>query len=120
MTVIKLGGTDGPAEEHMVAEVAVNPWLDLAARAAIVIVFTAFAFLGLARIPPLLPLDSIHKLLMVGAIIANVMFLSLVASTTLTRLTPIQKARGIQPRIAALLGTFLSIALALLPKAELG
>ncbi len=120
MTDIKLGGTDGPAEERMVAEVAVNPWLDLAARAAIVVVFTAFAFLGLARIPRLLPLDSIQKLLMFGAIIANVMFLSLVASTTLTRLTPIQKAKGIQPRIAALLGTFLSIALALLPKAELG
>src|SRR5260370_6288240 len=120
MTDIKLGGTDGPAEERMVVEVAVTDWLDLAARAAIVVVFTAVALLGHARIPGLLPLDSIQKLLMFGAIIANVMFLSLVASTTLTRLVPIQKARGIQPRIAALLGTFLSIALALLPKAELG
>jgi protein-S-isoprenylcysteine O-methyltransferase Ste14 len=120
MTDIKRGGIDGPAEERGVAEVAVNPWLDWTARAAIVIIFTGFAFLGLSRIPALLPLDSLHKLLMLGAIIANVMFLSLVASTTLTRLVPIQKAKGMQPRIAALLGTFLSIALALLPKADLG
>src|SRR6476469_4374592 len=120
MTDIKRGGIDGPAEERGVAELAVNPWLDWTARAAIVIIFIGFAFLGLSRIPALLPLDSLHKLLMLGAIIANVMFLSLVASTTLTRLVPIQKAKGIQPRIAALLGTFLSIALALLPKADLG
>src|SRR5258708_3463462 len=120
MTEIKLGEADAPGRQSKVPEVTVNPWLDWAARAAIVIVFTAFAFLGLARIPHLLPLDSTHQLQMVGAIIANIMLLSLIASKTLTRLVPIQKAKGIQPRIAALLGTFLSIALALLPKAELG
>jgi protein-S-isoprenylcysteine O-methyltransferase Ste14 len=120
MTDIKLGGTNGPAGERMVADVAVNPWLDWAARAAVVVVFTAFALVGVAGIPRLLPLDSIHKLLMVAASIANVMFLSLVASTTLTRLAPIQKANGIEPRISALLGTFLCVALAFVPKAELG
>src|SRR5712671_6205737 len=120
MTDIKLGETDGPAGERMVAEFTVNPWSDWAARAAIVIVFTAFAIVGLAGIPRHLPVDSIHKLLMVAASISNVMFVTLVASTTLTRLTPIQKARGIEPRISALLGTFLCITLAFLPKAELG
>src|SRR5712675_981552 len=120
MTDIKLGETDGPAGERMVAEFTVNPWSDWAARGAIVIVFTAFAIVGLAGIPRHLPVDGIHKLLMVAASIANVMFVTLVASTTLTRLTPIQKARGIEPRISALLGTFLCITLAFLPKAELG
>jgi protein-S-isoprenylcysteine O-methyltransferase Ste14 len=120
MTDIKLGETGGPAGERRVAEFTVNPWSDWAARAAIVIVFTAFAIVGLAGIPRHLPVDSIHKLLMVAASIANVMFVTLIASTTLTRLTPIQKARGIEPRISALLGTFMCITLAFLPKAELG
>jgi protein-S-isoprenylcysteine O-methyltransferase Ste14 len=115
MTDVK---TDGPA--GIVAELTVNPWLDWAARATIVIVFTAFACVGLAAIPRLLPLDSLHKLLVATASIANIMFLSLVASTTLTRLAPILKAKGIVPRISALLGTFLCMALAFLPKADLG
>jgi len=104
----------------MVAESTVNPWLDWTARAAIVIVFTVFAFGGVAGIPRHLPVDSIHKLLMVAASVANVMFVSLVASTALTRLAPIRKARGIEPRISALLGSFLCIALVFLPKADLG
>jgi len=116
----KLGATGTVPGESMVTEPAVNPWLDWTARAAIVIVFTALAFISLAGIPQLLPLDSIHKVLVVAARIANVLFLSLIASTTLTRLAPILKSRGIEPRISALLGTFMSIGLVLLPKADLG
>jgi len=121
MTDIKLGEIGEPAGERMaVAELTVNPWLDWAARAAIVIVFVAFAFFGIAGIPRHLPVDSIHKVLMVAASVANVMFVSLVASTALTRLAPIRKARGIEPRISALLGSFLCLALVFLPKADLG
>jgi protein-S-isoprenylcysteine O-methyltransferase Ste14 len=119
MTDVKLAEATGPRGEQS-AESAVNPWLDWAARAAIVMVFAALAFIGLSGIPQLLPLDSIHKLLMVAARIASVMFLTLIASTTLTRLAPILKSRGIEPRISALLGTFMSMGLALLPKADLG
>ena len=79
----------------MVAELTVNRWSDWAARAAIVIVLTTFAIAGLAGIPRHFPVDSIHKLLMAAASIANVMFVTLVASTTLTRLRPIQKARSL-------------------------
>src|SRR6266478_4958579 len=117
MTDIKLGETDGPAGERMVAELTVDPWSDWAARAAIVIVFTAFAIVGLAGIPRHLPVDSIHKLLMVAASIANVMFVALVAATALTRLAPIRKARGIEPRLSALAGSFLCMSLVFLPKA---
>ena len=104
----------------MVVELTVNRWLDWTARAVVVVVFFAFVLMGIAGIPRLLPLDSIHKLLMIAASIANVSFLSLVAATTITRLVPIQKSKGIEPRISALLGTFLCTMLALLPKAELG
>src|ERR1700740_3551601 len=96
MTDVK---TDGPA--GIVPELPVNPWLDWAARATIVIVFTAFACVGLAGIPRLLALDSLHKLLVAAAGIANILFLSLVVSTALTRLAPILKAKGIVPRISA-------------------
>lgn len=100
-------------------ELSINRWLDWTARAAIMLVFTALVVIGVALIPRLLPLDSIHKLLTLAASIANILFLSLVAATAITRLVPIQKSKGIEPRISALLGTFLCTTLALLPKAEL-
>ena len=103
-----------------IADCGVNLWLDWTARAAIVIIYGGFALIGVASVPRLLPLDSLHKLLMVAASIANVLFLSLVALTTITRLVPIKKSKGIEPRISALLGASLSIALAFHPKAELG
>ena len=59
-------------------------------------------------------------MLAVAARMANFMFLILVAATALTRLSPIMKAKGIEPRVSALLGTFLCAALVLLPRAELG
>jgi protein-S-isoprenylcysteine O-methyltransferase Ste14 len=112
--------TDGSHGESIAAELAVNRWLDWTARAAVVVVFTALVVIGVGGIPGLLPLDSVHKLLMIAARIANVLFLSLIAATTITRLAPVQKSKGIEPRLSALLGTFLCTILALLPKAELG
>ncbi|WP_439374532.1 methyltransferase family protein [Bradyrhizobium sp. DASA03120] len=120
MTDIKLDETDGSHGGSRAVALTVNRWLDWTARAAVVVVFIAFALIGVAGIPRLLPLDSLHKLLVVAASIANVLFVSLVAATTITRLVPIKKSKSIEPRISALLGTFLCTTLALLPKAELG
>lgn len=119
MTKINLMKPDRSREEKMAVESTVNRWLDWAARAVIVVVFTTLVVIAVALLPRLFPLDSIHKLLMLGAGIANILFLSLVAATAITRLVPIQKSKGIEPRISALLGTFLCTSLALLPKAEL-
>jgi protein-S-isoprenylcysteine O-methyltransferase Ste14 len=99
---------------------ATNPWRDGAAKAGVMLAFGMLTLISLAGIPRQLPIDNIHKVLTVAALIANVMFLSLIASTTLTRLAPIGKAKGIEPRVSALLGTFLCIGLSVLPKAELG
>src|SRR5438067_1818556 len=120
MTDIKLGEPGGASGDRVVAGLTVNRWLDRTARAAIVILFTMFAFGGVAGLPRHFPVDSIHKLLMVVASVANVMFVSLVAATALTRLAPIKKARGIEPRLSALLGSFLCMSLVFLPKADLG
>ncbi len=93
--------------------------LEWAARITIVAVFTAMAVLNLAGIYQLVPIDGPEKLLEIAARLANCMFLVLIAATALTRLSPVLKAKGIEPRVSALLGTFLCTALALLPRAEL-
>ncbi|MEW6641871.1 MAG: isoprenylcysteine carboxylmethyltransferase family protein [Pseudomonadota bacterium] len=95
-------------------------WGDLVARAVVMTTFIILAILSLAGLRQLLPLDSVHKLLMAAARIANVMFLSLVAATALTRLAPIRKSSGLEPRISALLGTFFAMSLSLLPEVDLG
>ncbi|MGE9007761.1 methyltransferase family protein [Leptospira interrogans] len=110
----------GETRGGQIMQPAHNPWPDRSARATLVIVFSFLAFINLAGIPRHFPVDSVSKALSIAASIANVMFLSLIASTALTRLAPIGKAKGIEPRISALLGTFLCTGLALLPKTELG
>jgi protein-S-isoprenylcysteine O-methyltransferase Ste14 len=117
MTEIKLGETGGA--DLTPSEPVSNRWVDWAARALLMMIFTALAFLGAAKIFYYLPVDSIHKLLVVAASVANVLFLSLVAATTLTRLAPVRKSSGIEPRLSALLGSFLCMALVFLPKADL-
>src|SRR5437588_927797 len=62
---------------------------------------------------------SYHIELNIAARVSSALFVALVAVTTLTRLPPIRKAAGIEPRIAALLGTFLLTALAMLPRKEI-
>jgi len=62
---------------------------------------------------------SYHLLFNVAARTSSALFVALAAATTLTRLPPVRKAAGIEPRIAALLGTFLLTALAMLPRREL-
>src|SRR5665811_554685 len=91
-------------------------------RLAIVVVFT---FLILANVNGTIQaavdwkqqaLD--HTLLNMAARVSSALFLALAAVTTLTRLPPIRKAAGIEPRISALLGPFLLTTLCTLPRAE--
>ncbi|GLR85828.1 methyltransferase family protein [Bradyrhizobium iriomotense] len=120
VTDVKLAQVNAPTGENGIADCGVNLWLDWTSRAAIVVIYGGFALISVASIPRLLPLDSIHELLLIAACVANVLVLTLIALTTITRLVPIRKSKGIEPRISALLGASLSIALAFLPKAELG
>ena len=54
-----------------------------------------------------------------AASISRGLFIALIVTTTLTRLRPIRKATGIEPRLSALMGTFLLLGLAVLPRADL-
>jgi protein-S-isoprenylcysteine O-methyltransferase Ste14 len=62
---------------------------------------------------------SYHLALNIAARVSSALFVALVAATTLTRLPPIRKAAGLEPRIVALLGTFLLTVLAMLPRKEI-
>jgi protein-S-isoprenylcysteine O-methyltransferase Ste14 len=62
---------------------------------------------------------SYYLVLNIAARASSALFVGLAAATTLTRLPPLRKAAGIEPRIAALLGTFLLTALAMLPRRDM-
>ena len=60
-----------------------------------------------------------HTFLNLFARASSALFVALAAVTTLRRLSPLRKSAGIEPRVAALFGTFLICALSFLPRAEL-
>jgi protein-S-isoprenylcysteine O-methyltransferase Ste14 len=101
-------------------DASARDWLS---RATVVLVFTFLVFASVSGALQIAidwehqPLD--RTLLYIAASASRALFLALVAVTTLTRLRPLRKAEGIEPRLSALFGTFLLISLALLPRAEL-
>ena len=100
-----------------------NSVLDWAARLTLASVFTLLAFSNVSWIIQLVSdgklHGSYHIVLNIAAAASSALFVTLVAATTLTRLPPLRKAAGLEPRIAALLGTFLLTALAMLPRNEI-
>ena len=79
----------------MVSKPTINRWSDWAARAGLATVFIGYALLGLSGIPRLLPVDkAFHKGLMLAASIANIMFVSLIASTAVDQTGADRKGQG--------------------------
>jgi protein-S-isoprenylcysteine O-methyltransferase Ste14 len=62
---------------------------------------------------------AIFDVVSLAARSAVIAYLVIVAATVIVRLPPIAQAPGIQPRLTALLGTFLIMTLALFPRARL-
>jgi protein-S-isoprenylcysteine O-methyltransferase Ste14 len=110
------------------AVAATSHWLDSSAydrlaRATVVLVFTLLLCGSVAGALQVV-LDWDHQplersLLHLLARASTALFLALVAATAVTRLRPVRKAAGIEPRLSALLGTFLLMSLAVLPRPEL-
>jgi protein-S-isoprenylcysteine O-methyltransferase Ste14 len=95
---------------------------DWATRLTLAAVFTLLVFSNVAWIVHAVAeggYASDHVLLNMAARASSALFVALAATTTLTRLPPVRKAAGIEPRVTALLGTFLLTALAMLPRKEL-
>ena len=101
-------------------DVSAGDWLG---RAAVVLVFSFLAFVCISGALHLAlnwehqPVD--RTLLSSLALLSKALFLALVVATTVTRLRPLRKAAGLEPRLSALVGTFLLTTLVLLPRAEL-
>jgi protein-S-isoprenylcysteine O-methyltransferase Ste14 len=97
--------------------------IDSAARATVVAIFTGMTVLNVGCAYTTLldraDMDATAIALTVAARVSNALFLALVAATVLTRLRPVAKAQGVQPRVSALLGTFLCTTLAFLSPADL-
>ncbi len=100
-----------------------NSVFDWAARLTLVLVLSILIFGNISWIIRAVGSAeqhaSDHLLLNVAARASSALFVALAAVSTLTRLPPVRKAAGLEPRIAALLGTFLLTALAVLPRQEL-
>jgi protein-S-isoprenylcysteine O-methyltransferase Ste14 len=90
-------------------------------KVPLVFVFSFLATAGIVRMKHILmnwgSLD--HEYLLFANGVATVLFSSLIVLTTCFRLKPLKKASGIQPKISALLGSFLSFSLMIFPMPEL-
>jgi protein-S-isoprenylcysteine O-methyltransferase Ste14 len=102
---------------------ACNLVLEWATRLTLASIFILLLFGNISWIVQAVSDDKLQSsyqlLLNVAARGSSALFVALAAATTLTRLPPVRKASGIEPRIAALLGTFLLTALAMLPRQEI-
>jgi protein-S-isoprenylcysteine O-methyltransferase Ste14 len=98
--------------------------IDLFSRAALVVIFgciatlkgTAIIFSFHSRISPL----TIHSALELTSEFSSLAFAGLVIVLTATRLKPLRSASGWEPRVSAVLGTFLTFLLPLMPQIENG
>jgi hypothetical protein len=93
-------------------------------KASLLAVFGVFAtFKAIAvksQFMSLEPTQGIESHIELAAQIASLVFLVLLLSLTLLRFKPGETAKGSEPRISALIGTFLSFSLVALPKPDLG
>ena len=93
---------------------------DFAGRATLV------AFFGLVMTNKIMGVVNMIKepegprLLDLAANIAGLAFVMLVVGMTIVRLKPLRNAEGIEPRLSALAGTFLSMGIVALPQADVG
>src|SRR6266404_774975 len=71
----------------------------------------------MAKVEPALP-DTVYAI-NIAMRVSGIAFLILIATSVLLRGRPAGKARGIEPRISALIGTFLITAIVLFPRREL-
>jgi protein-S-isoprenylcysteine O-methyltransferase Ste14 len=97
-------------------------WADFLGRSAIIAYFTLVASLKIigaaTHIRNWHELAEDNRLLILFSDLAVILFLLLVVITTLFRLRPIKSADGLEPRLSALAGTFLLIALSAFPQTE--
>jgi protein-S-isoprenylcysteine O-methyltransferase Ste14 len=98
----------------------VNKIGDFVGRTALVVIFAAIATNQTLAVIALYGDSGEPGFLDLATRLASIAYIVLVVGLTIVRLTPIRNAEGFEPRLSALAGTFLSIALVMLPLADLG
>ena len=99
--------------------VRIAQYTDLAGRAVLIAVFGFFTTTKTAALIALLQQPEGPRFLDLAAHLASVAFVALIVVMTLIRLKPVRSAEGLEPRLTALGGTGLALAIPLLPIAEI-
>jgi protein-S-isoprenylcysteine O-methyltransferase Ste14 len=96
---------------------------DLFGRAVLVAIFSSLATLKALVVFDFawsrFPTDEIHIQLDFASQLAGLAFMIFITLLTLVRLKPMESAPGWEPRVSALIGSFLTFLLPLLPQTEL-
>ena len=98
----------------------VNSVGDFAGRIALVGIFAAMATSQTLAVIALFGDSGEPRFLDLATRLAGIAYIVLVVGLTIVRLKPIRNAEGLEPRLSALAGTFLSIALVALPLEDIG
>jgi protein-S-isoprenylcysteine O-methyltransferase Ste14 len=98
----------------------VNKVGDFVGRTALVGIFAALAANQTLAVIALFRNSGEQGFLDLATRLASIAYIVLVVGLTIVRLKPIRNAEGFEPRLSALAGTFLSIALVMLPLADIG
>jgi len=97
---------------------------EILGKASLLAAFGAFATFNAIRVQSRLiswePGQSIESHVELAAHVAALVFVVLLLNLTLLRFKPKETAEGTEPRICALIGTFLSLSLVVLPMPDLG
>jgi protein-S-isoprenylcysteine O-methyltransferase Ste14 len=93
---------------------------DFAGRFALVVFFAAMATNQTLALIALFRDSGEASILDLAIRMASIAYVVLLVGLTIVRLKPIRSAEGLEPRLSALAGTFLSIALVALPLADIG
>ena len=100
-----------------------KPYVELVSKAALIVLFASGATHKVLAIGSLLhdwpTVEPITRWTYLAAHASALAFMSLLVLTTLVRYRPVRSSDGIEPRLSALAGTFLGLALGLLPPADL-
>jgi protein-S-isoprenylcysteine O-methyltransferase Ste14 len=98
----------------------VNKVGDFVGRIALVAIFATTAANQTRAVIALFGDSGEPHFLDLATRLAGIAYVVLAVGLTIVRLTPIRNAEGFEPRLSALAGTFLSIALVALPLADIG
>lgn len=93
---------------------------DFAGRVALVVMFAALATYQTAGLIAHLQGSSELDVLDLATRLASIAYVALIVGLTIIRLNPVGRAVGLEPRLSALAGSFLSVGLVALPQANIG